>query len=136
MYFLFHLSQILTDVNCLAIRADVSTKPWINLHDRIKPNIKPSIVKHLSPPSKKSKRSLEDEGIRILLPSEHLLKVSVGINKNSILSEYQESCNKKGIHSEVSTVVKGESSSSPPPYTSHYCLISECRMKPSQSDIK
>jgi hypothetical protein len=64
---------------------------------------------------------------------EHLSKISFGINKNSILTEYQASCIEKGIHSEVSTVVKGETSSSPPPYTSHYCLILECRMKPSQN---
>ena len=39
----------------------------------------------------------------------------------------------KGILSEVSTVTKGETSSSPPLYPSHYCVISECKMKPSQN---
>ncbi len=110
-------------------KADAIAKLWINLHGRIKLTSKPSKIKHLSPPSKKSKRSLEDEDI----PTEHSSKISFGINKNSILSEYQASCTEKGIHSEVSTVVKGETSSSPPPYPSHYCLISECRMKQSQN---
>ncbi len=124
----------MTDDYCLANltgKADAIAEPWINLHSRIKPTSKPSKIKHLSPPSKKSKRSLEDEDTSAILPTEHLSKISFGINKNSILSEFQASCIEKGIHSEVSTVVKGETSSSPPPYPSHYCLISECRMKPS-----
>ncbi len=112
-------------------KADAIAEPWINLHGRIKPTSKPSKIKHLSPLSKKSKRSLEDKDTSTILPTEHLSKISFGINKNSILSEYQASCIEKGIHSEVSTVVKGETSSSPPPYPSHYSLISECRMKPS-----
>ena len=59
-------------------------------------------------------------------------KLSTRIDKNSILSEYQASCMKKGILSEVSTVIKGENSSPPPLlYPSHYRLISECKMKPS-----
>jgi hypothetical protein len=114
-------------------KADAIAKSWINLHGRIKPTSKLSKIKHLSPPSKKSKRSLEDKDTSAILPTEHLSKISFGINKNSILSKYQASCIEKGIHSEVSTVVKGETSSSPPPYHSHYCLISECRMKPSRN---
>jgi hypothetical protein len=40
----------------------------------------------------------------------------------------------KEILSEVSTVTKGENSPSPPPlYPLHYCLISECKMKPSRN---
>jgi hypothetical protein len=114
-------------------KTDAIAKPWINLHGRIKLTSKPSKIKHLSPPSKKSKRSLEDEDTSAILPTEHLSKISFGINKNSILSKYQASCIEKGIHSKVSTVVKDETSSSSPPYPSHYCLISECRMKPSQN---
>ncbi len=59
-------------------------------------------------------------------------KLSVGIDKNSILSKYQAACLKKGITSEVSTVLKGEIPSSLQ-YPSHYRLISECRMKPSRN---
>ncbi len=114
-------------------KADAIAKPWINLHGRIKPTSKPIKIKHLSPPSKESKQSLEDKDISAILPTEHSSKISFGIDKNSIISEYQASCIEKGIHSEVSTDVKGETSSSPPPYPSHYCFISECRMKPSRN---
>jgi hypothetical protein len=112
-------------------KVDGIAKPCINLHGRIKPTSKPCKIKHLSPPSKKSKWSLEGKYTSAILPTEHSLKISFGINKNSILSKYQASCIEKGIHSEVSTAVKGETSSSPPPYPSHHCLISESRMKPS-----
>jgi hypothetical protein len=74
-----------------------------------------------------------DENISFALPKEHLSKLSVGIDKNSILSKYQASCIEKGILSEVSTIVKGETSSSSPLYPSYYHLISECRMKPSRN---
>ncbi len=65
----------------------------------------------------------------VILPSDHL-KISAGINKNVILSEYyQESCIKRGIHNKVSTIVKGNNPSETNQYPSHHCLISECRMK-------
>ena len=84
--------------------------PWINFHDRIKPISKPFRVKNSSPSSKKSKRPLEEKDIRSSLRSDQS-KISAGINKNAILSEYQESCIKRGIHNEVSTIVKGENPS-------------------------
>ncbi len=55
-------------------------------------------------------------------------KVSVGINKNSILSNYEESCISKGITNQVSTIIKGENL---PTYPSHHHLIANCKMKPS-----
>ncbi len=62
------------------------------------------------------------------------MKLSTGIDKNTILSEYQASCMNKGILSEVSTVTKGENSPSPSPlYPLHYHLILECKMKPSRN---
>ncbi len=73
-----------------------------------------------------------DKDINLNIQPEHSSKLSSGIDKNSILSEYQVSFMKKGILLEVSTVTKGENSSSPPLlYPSHYRLISECKMKPS-----
>jgi hypothetical protein len=104
--------------------------PWINFHDRIKPISKPFRVKNSSPSSKKSKQPLEDKDIRSSLQSDQS-KISAGINENVILSEYQESCIKRGIHNKVSTIVKGENPSNQ--YPSHYRLISECRMKPSRN---
>jgi hypothetical protein len=51
-------------------------------------------------------------------------KVSAGINKNSILSEYQEFCHAKGHNDQVPTIVKGKT---PPTtaYPTHHCLIAD-----------
>ncbi len=65
----------------------------------------------------------------ITMPAPNQPKNFVGINKNAILSEYQESCIAKGIHSKVSTIVKGKNTLNQ--YPPHHCLTSECRMKPS-----
>jgi hypothetical protein len=115
-------------------KAIKSAKPWISLHDRIKPTSKLTKVKHLSPPSKKCKKSLEDENIKELLPSDYSAKISVGIDKNSILSEYQESCTKKGIHRIVPTIVKGENSSAktslPLAALPHFRVQDEAKPKP------
>jgi hypothetical protein len=82
-------------------------EPWINFHDIIEPTTKPFKVKNSSPLSKKSKRLLDVKDIRVILPSDQL-KISAGINKNAILSEYQKSCIKRGIHNKVSTILKGK----------------------------
>ena len=124
---------ILNRLANLTGKAIESAEPWISLHNRIKPTSKLTKVKHLSPPSKKCKKSLEDENIKELLPSDYSAKISVGIDKNSILSEYQESCTKRGIHSIVTTIIKGENSSAKHLYPLHHRLISECRMKPSRN---
>ncbi len=55
-------------------------------------------------------------------------KLSVGINKNSILLEYQKSCITKGFANQVSNTAKGETLQ-----PSHHCLIANCKMKPSLS---
>jgi hypothetical protein len=59
-------------------------------------------------------------------------KLSVGINENSILLEYQEFCITKKFANQVSTTAKGETSQK---YfiPSHHCLIADCKMKPSSS---
>jgi hypothetical protein len=59
-------------------------------------------------------------------------KLSIGINKNSIFSEYQESCITKGFANQVSTTAKGETSQNTS-YPLHHCLIADCKMKPSLS---
>jgi hypothetical protein len=58
------------------------------------------------------------------------LKVSAGINNNSILSKYQEFCCAKGYNNQVHTVIKN---TTPPTtaYPTHHCLIAKCKMKPS-----
>jgi hypothetical protein len=113
--------------------AGVNAEHWINLHDRIKPTSKPSKIRKPNPANNDQLLDLEKKDVTFDLPVEHSSsKLSVGIDKNSILSEYQASCIVKGILSDVSTVLKGETPSSPQ-YPSHYCLISKCRMKPSRN---
>ena len=59
-------------------------------------------------------------------------KVSVGIDKNSILSNYQDSCIKTGFENQATTIAKGEIPLTPS-YPSRYRLIANCKMKPSSS---
>jgi hypothetical protein len=59
-------------------------------------------------------------------------KVSAGIDKNATLANYQDSCIAKEIQDQVITAVKGKTSQ-PMRYPSHYCLISNCKMKPSSN---
>jgi hypothetical protein len=54
-------------------------------------------------------------------------KVSVGIDKNLILSNYEESRISKGITNQVSTMIKGGNL---PTYPSHHHLIANCKIKP------
>jgi hypothetical protein len=57
-------------------------------------------------------------------------KVLAGIKKNSILSDYQEFCNAKGIQDQVSTIAKGKTLPTTS-YPSYHCLIADCKIKPS-----
>jgi hypothetical protein len=114
----------------------VIAEPWINLHDKIKPISKPSKIKKPNPTKTVHGQFPHladlDKDNNLNIQPGLSSKLSTHIDKNSILSEYQASCMKKGILSEVSTAIKGENSSSPPLlYPSHYRLISECKMKPS-----
>ena len=114
-------------------KAIVIAEPWINLHDSIKPASKPSKIKKLNPSNTDHGCDhLAKEDISSSLADKNSPKLSAGIDKNSILIEYQAFCSEKGITSEVSTVLKGETPS-PPQYPSHYRLISEFRMKPSRN---
>ena len=85
-------------------------EPLINLHDRIKPTSKLSKIKKPNPSNtvhgKFSPMADMDKDINLNIQPEHSSQLSTGINKNSILSEYQVSGMKKGILSEVSTVTK------------------------------
>ena len=77
-------------------RANIIAEPWINLHDSIKPTSKPSKIKKPNPPNTDG-CDLATEDIRSGLTKENLPKLSIGINKNLILSEYQAACSEKGI---------------------------------------
>ncbi len=107
-------------------------KLWKFEVDSIKPTSKPSKIKKRNPPNIDGSDLVTTGDISSGLTEENSPKLSVGIDKNLILSEYQAACSKKGIISEVSTVLKGETLS-PLQYPSHYRLISECRMKPSRN---
>ncbi len=87
---------------------------------------KPSILK-LS----KSSTS-ETKNLQSLAFAPNQSKVSVGIDKNSILSKCQDSCIKKGFKNQTTTMAKGEIPLTPL-YSLHYCLITDCKMKPSSS---
>ena len=69
-------------------------EPWIAIHDRIKPSkVKISQTKILGPA--KEFPAKRPDIVAALAPDQQL-KVSARINKNLILSEYQEFCIKKG----------------------------------------
>jgi hypothetical protein len=117
---------------------------WIAFHNRIKPTSKLSKSKNvlgpLSSPSRKSSNNKRNTSknektnpltFEAVTLTANQPKVSVGINKNLILSNYEESCISKGITTQVSIISKGENL---PTYPSHYHLIANCNMKPS-SDL-
>ena len=120
------------------------TKHWITFHNRIKPTSKLSKSKNvlgpLSSPSGKSSNNKKNTSknditnpptFKAVALTTNQPKVSVGIDKNLILSNYKESCIQKGITTQVSTISKGESLPTNP---SHYHLIANCKIKPS-SDL-
>ena len=103
-------------------------EPWIAIHDRIKPSkVKISKSKILGPAEEfPTKRPVV---VAVLAPDQQL-KVSAGINKNLILSEYQEFCIKKGHNDQAYTVAKGKTPQIIT-YPTHHRLIADCKMKPS-----
>jgi hypothetical protein len=116
-------------------------KHWTAFHNRIKPTSKLSKSKNvlgpLSSPSKKSSNNKKNTSkneitntptFEAVALTANQPKVSVGIDKNLILSNYEEFCILKGITNQVSTIIKGENL---PTYPSHYHLIANCKMKPS-----
>ncbi len=118
-------------------------KHWTAFHNRIKPTCKLSESKNvlgpLSSPSRKSsnnkKNTIKDEitnlpTFKAVTLTANQPKFTVGINKNLILLNYEESCILKGITNQVSTIIKGENL---PTYPSHYHLIANCKMKPSSN---
>ena len=76
-------------------RANVIAEPWINLHDSIKPTSKPSKIKKPNPPNTDG-CDLATEDIRSGLTKENLPKLSIGINKNLILSDTKPRARKRG----------------------------------------
>ncbi len=105
-------------------------KPWSRqIHHRIKPNSKKVIEKSsLLPKNTILKR--EGKIFSSLLPTDRP-KVSVGIKKNKILSNYELSCMSKGITSQVSASTNKGENQPLQSYPSNFNLIKECTMKPS-----
>jgi hypothetical protein len=117
------------------------TKHWITFHIRIKPTSKLSKSKNvlgpLSSPSEKSSNNKKNTSkneitnpptFQAVTLTTNQPKVPVGIDKNLILSSYEECCISKRITNQVLTIIKGENL---PTYPSHYHLIANCKMKPS-----
>jgi hypothetical protein len=117
---------------------------WTAFHNRIKPTSKLSKSKSVLGPlnscirkSSNNKKNTSKNKITNTPTFEAVAltanqpKVSVGIDKNLILSNYEESCISKGITNQVLTMIKGENL---PTYPSHHHLIANCKMKPS-SDL-
>jgi hypothetical protein len=96
-------------------------------HDKIKPVSKSKIpISTVSKPS-----AILCKQLQLLAGVPDQLKVSAGINKNSILLDYQDFCNTKRIQDNVSTIAKGEILLSS--YPSPHCLIADCKMKQSMN---
>jgi hypothetical protein len=111
-------------------------KPWLNMHDSIKPiskqQTKPKITRPIKLTAEKAIASkLKPPESSIIVPNQH--KISININKNAILSNYSNFCITKGINAQVLTIVKGKKVPSKTTYLLHYCLISKCKMKPSNN---
>jgi hypothetical protein len=58
-------------------------------------------------------------------------KLSDSFDKNANISEYDASCQEKGIDCEITSIKKGEPSNNPTNYPTIYQLVRECSMKPS-----
>ena len=97
---------------------------WIKFHDSINPVSKQSSKFKTRGPSSISTATTkpaanEMEKIGPVASIMNQQKVSAGIDKNATLANYQDSCTKKGILGQVTTVIKGETSL-PPTYPSHH----------------
>jgi hypothetical protein len=108
--------------------------PWTIFHDKIK--LVSKTIKSKIPVSKANLTVSKPSAIlckqlQLLAQVPDQLKVSTGIDKNSILLYYQNFCNAKGIQDQVSTIAKGETLLSL--YPSPHCLIANCKMKQSKS---
>ncbi len=58
-------------------------------------------------------------------------KVAVGIDKNLILSDYQEFRKSKGIQTQVSSSTNAGEIKPSMQFPPHHCLVNDCKMKPS-----
>ncbi len=108
--------------------------PWTAFHNKIKPVSK--TIKSKIPIAKANLTASKPSAIlckqlQLLARVPNQLKVLAGIDKNSILSDYQDFCNAKGIQDQVSTIAKGETLLSS--YPSPHHLIANCKMKQSKS---
>jgi hypothetical protein len=83
--------------------------PWTAFHDKIKPISK--TIKSKIPISKANLTGSKPstilcEQLQLLARVPNQQKVLAGIDKNSILSDYQDFCNAKGFQDQVSTITK------------------------------
>ena len=107
---------------------------WTLLHDKIKPisrkNSKSKTASNTSKLNSSKPIVKEIKNLETFASVPNQPKVSSGIDKNAILTNYQNFCIAQGIHDQATTIVNGKTSQ-PTTYPSHYCLISDCKMKSS-----
>ncbi len=111
-------------------------EPWFIMHDSIKPISKQQTKSKITGPikltaDKTSTSELKAPESSIIVPNQH--KISININKNAVLSNYSDFCIPKGINAQVLTIFKGKKVPSTTTYPLHYCLITKCKMKPSNN---
>ncbi len=112
-------------------------EPRLIMHDSIKTISKQQTKSKITGPieltaEKTNASKLKPPELSIIVPNQH--KISIDINKNTILSNYSNFCITKGINAQVSTILKGKKvPSSTTTYPLHYPLISECKMRPSNN---
>jgi len=95
------------------------------IHDSIKPTKKEIDKVKFTTSSKPSVQELKFN--QALAFPTNFPKVASGIDKDSIISSYTNSCEKLGVSKQVSTTKKGEALHHPP----HHQLILNCTMRPS-----
>jgi hypothetical protein len=77
-----------------------------------------------------SSKLIGDKSVVFLLPLAKN-KVAVGMDKNLILSDYQEFCKSKGIQTQVSSSTNAGEIKPSTQFPPHHCLVYNCKMKPS-----
>ncbi len=95
------------------------------IHNRIKPNSSKQVIS-----IKTSSKSIGDKSVVFSSPLAKS-KVAVGINKNLILSDYQEFCKSKGIQTQGSSSTNAGEIKPSTQFPPHHRLVNDCKMKPS-----
>jgi hypothetical protein len=69
--------------------------------------------------------------LKLALESSAAPKIFQRIDKNDIISKYNEACRQIGHVGQVATITKGEPTTPPTTYPTIFQLVCDCSMKPS-----